>query len=207
MIAAWPPTRSASSAQFRGFAADDVERCIRAAPAGELAHRLGPFRVRCVIDRPGRAERLARSSFSSLDEVMIALAPAARASCRPKTDTPPVPSSSAVSPARRAVASKRPCQAVSAAQGRVAASSKERCSGNLMTPSPSSTTYSLSTPSAVPPKAASWASAKTGPVIQVWKKVLQTRSPGFTRVTRRRISTISPAPSESGIRGRGMPRM
>ena len=77
---------------------------------------------------------LARSSFSSLLEVMSTRAPASRANCSANSDTPPVPSVSTVSPAFNP-ASMRAFQAVTAAQGSVAASSKERWSGTATRPS------------------------------------------------------------------------
>src|SRR5437763_1370948 len=60
---------------------------------------------------------VARASLSSLDEVMMACRPAARASCSPSTETPPVPSSSTVSPGRMLLLdSKMAFQAVTPAQ-------------------------------------------------------------------------------------------
>ena len=64
-----------------------------------------------------------RPSFASLDDVTIVLAPIALQNCCAKTETPPVPSKTTVSPAITGLGSVKACQAVSAAQGRVAASS------------------------------------------------------------------------------------
>ncbi len=63
-----------------------------------------------------------RSSFSSEDEVAITVAPMARAICRAKMDTPPVPSTSTVSLAFSWPSTTRARQAVSPAVVRVAAS-------------------------------------------------------------------------------------
>ncbi len=68
-----------------------------------------------------------RSILASEDEVAITLAPTERANCRAKIETPPVPSTSTLWPAFSGrPATKRAFQAVRAAQGRQAASSKLR---------------------------------------------------------------------------------
>ncbi len=73
--------------------------------------------------------------------------PMACANCRPNTETPPVPCSSTVWPAIILPCSIMACHTVTAAQGKVAPSSSERCAGIFTTPSSSSTTYSASMPS------------------------------------------------------------
>src|SRR5690554_7857939 len=70
------------------------------------------------------------ASLSSELEVMITSAPRALANCSPKIETPPVPWHTTTSPARTEPDSASAFQAVSAAHGRVAASSKLRYSGN-----------------------------------------------------------------------------
>ena len=63
-----------------------------------------------------------RSSFSSEDEVAITTAPMARAICRAKIETPPVPSTSTMSPAFSWPSTTKARQAVSPAVVSVAAS-------------------------------------------------------------------------------------
>ena len=69
------------------------------------------------------------SSFSSEDDVAMTFAPDAAASWRPKIDTPPVPCTSTQSPPFSGVGPFRALYAVSAAHGRVDASSYVRWSG------------------------------------------------------------------------------
>jgi hypothetical protein len=95
----------------------------------------------------------ARSSFSSLDEVRITRAPAARANSRANVATPPVPRASTVSPGRTPQVSTSACQVVTAAQGSVAASSNERLGGIGTASRSSSSAYSASIPSAGEPRA------------------------------------------------------
>ncbi len=65
-----------------------------------------------------------RSILASDEEVAITRAPAARANCRAKIETPPVPWTSTLCPAFSGrPAPNRAFQAVSAAQGRQAAPS------------------------------------------------------------------------------------
>ena len=64
-----------------------------------------------------------RSSFSSDEEVEMTRAPAALANCSAKTETPPVPCVSTQSPGLIFASTISARQAVSAAQGSVAASS------------------------------------------------------------------------------------
>ena len=59
-----------------------------------------------------------------------------------KIETPPVPSVNTVSPALSLPSKTKACQAVTAAQGRVAASSNERCSGTETSPVSGRTTVS-----------------------------------------------------------------
>ena len=70
-----------------------------------------------------------RASFSSLLEVRKTVAPCILAKASAKTETPPVPRIAIVSPALMRAASTTASHAVSAAQGKVAASSKLRCAG------------------------------------------------------------------------------
>jgi hypothetical protein len=82
-----------------------------------------------------------RSSFAGVEEVAITRAPAALAICSASSETPPVPSTSTLAPARTAT-----CPIISAfhavtpAQGSVAASSKLRLAASGTTPRSGSTT-------------------------------------------------------------------
>ena len=86
---------------------------------------------------------------------MITSAPAATANCKAKIDTPPVPNKSTLSPAFMPPTSTRARQAVSAAQGRVAAAATSYPTGTGITPAADSTTCSARTPSRAPPRALS----------------------------------------------------
>src|SRR5690606_12602815 len=124
---------------------------------------------------------------------------AARANCSANMDTPPEPSTSTVAPGLSGGGvSIRPCHAVTAAQGSVAASSKDRCAGTCTASCSSSTAYSASIPSTGPPWVVGGGSLD-GPSTQPRKKVLATRSPCLKRVTSLPTSTTSPAPSERGM--------
>ncbi len=144
---------------------------------------------------------LARSSFSSDDEVTMTRAPASLANCSAKIETPPVPCTSTVSPAVSLPSTISPRQAVTAAQGSVAASSALQPAGALVTPSAVSAIASQATPSSAPPSAASRCGVGR-PAVQCGKKPGITRSPAFTRVTPSPTCSTTPAPSESGISGR-----
>jgi hypothetical protein len=77
-----------------------------------------------------------RAIFSSLDDVTMTRAAAAVANCSANVETPPVPSTSTVSPAVSGrPACIRACHAVTAAHGRHAASSYDRPSGIGSSPS------------------------------------------------------------------------
>ena len=93
-------------------------------------------------------------------------------------------------------------QAVSAAQGSVAAASSLRCAGARDTPCSDSTIYSAMVPSSGAPSEVSNFSRLGSPEIQPWKKLGQTRSPSATRLTPSPTSTTSPMPSHNTIRGR-----
>src|ERR1700724_1535271 len=126
---------------------------------------------------------LARASFSSLDDVMTTCRPIAWGSCSPKIETPPVPCIRTVWPAMTLPCSTKACHAVTAPQGNVAPSSTDRGAGIFTTPSSSSTTYSASMPSMLPPRALACTSGGASPPDQRWKKQPATLSPTFTRVT------------------------
>src|SRR4051794_38131858 len=143
----------------------------------------------------------ARCSLSSLDEVTITAAPASFANCSAKIDTPPVPCTKTVSPGRMRASSKSARQAVSAAQGNVAASSKVRLEGMRLTASASRSINSCSTPGRVPPSARRRLVAEAFPSIHDWKNIGHTRSPTATLVTPSPTRATSPAPSEKGIIG------
>src|SRR5262245_4100247 len=132
----------------------------------------------------------ARSSFASLDEVMIARAPAIFAICSAKIETPPVPSESTVSPAFN---TRGPCisafQTVTPAHGSVAACSYDKCGGNFSRPSAWNTQYSASVPSSGRPSASGGL-----PCVNV----ATTRSPALNCVTPAPTAATSPAPSDSG---------
>ena len=150
---------------------------------------------------------MACAILPSLDEVAITRAPAACANCNAKIETPPVPSTSTVSPTRNGRPAYSAFQAVTPAQGSVAPSSNDKWSGNRTSPSWLNTTYSASTPWIAPPSELAAYSGSISPPSQVCMKMPATRSPGFTRVTPGPISATSPAPSDSGTRsGSGAPR-
>src|SRR6185437_15179660 len=92
----------------------------------------------------------------------------------------------------------RPFHAVTAAQGRVAASSYEYPSGTFTSPSSERHTYSDSMPSSCPPRADEGACASGRPLSQRWKKAAATRSPLLKRVTPSPSEATSPAPSDKG---------
>ena len=106
------------------------------------------------------------SSFSSLDEVMMTRAPSRVAKESAIMETPPVPRSSTVSPALTRPCSTTLFHAVSAAQGRVAASAKERWEGVCTSPCSFSTTRSASMPSRGPPSALAMAAGVISPSTQ-----------------------------------------
>ncbi len=126
-----------------------------------------------------------------------------------------MPRHSTVSPALTALqpalpsAPVRACQAVTPAHGRQAASSSLRCSGTGTTAAAGTFIVSLSVPSRGPPRVVRTSSLRWGPAIHPWAKIGVTRRPGSTprapseRSTPAPRATISPTPSEQGIRGRG----
>jgi hypothetical protein len=89
---------------------------------GVRAHRRR--RRRAVELRPG-TNAFSRSAFSAVDVVAITRAPKIRANCRANTDAPPEPWVRTVSPAVTRRSRVRATHAVTAAHGKVAASSKE----------------------------------------------------------------------------------
>jgi hypothetical protein len=93
-------------------------------------------------------------------------------------------------------------QAVTAAQGSVAAASSPRCSGAATSPSSPSTIISAMTPSRGPPRVVAKIARAGAPPSQPWWKIGHTRWPTATRVTPGPTATTSPTPSETGIRGR-----
>jgi hypothetical protein len=74
-------------------------------------------------------------------------------------------------------------QAVTPAQGSVAASASVRWSGTGTTPRAGKTRWVASTPSSGPPSRPASRSAGGGPPSQFWKKAGATRSPGLRSVT------------------------
>jgi hypothetical protein len=123
----------------------------------------------------------ARSSFASLLEVMITRAPISFANWSAKSDTPPVPCVSTTSPGLTAPLTARAFQAVTAAQGKVAACSSVRCSGTRTSPSSCSATNSANMPSISPPSAVRALAGVSSPSSQPCMKQPATRSPRFTR--------------------------
>src|ERR1700694_3507177 len=142
-------------------------------------------------------------SFSSLLDVAITRAPVSLANCRANNDTPPLPSVTTVSPGFRRPSEIRACQAVTAAQGKVAASSNERCSGIFTSPFSCRTTDSANTPPIEAPIADFALLSVKSPSIQVCMKMPATRSPGLTLVTPSPTAATSPAQSEQGTIGSG----
>ena len=87
---------------------------------------------------------------------------------------PPVPCTSSVSPERIPPRVTRPCHAVTAAHGNVAASTDDRCAGTATSAPSGRTTYSASIPSAVlPPSAEAMYRALNGPEIQIGGRSLR----------------------------------
>ena len=116
-----PPTRMAPNDLREGAGAADLDHVIDAAAAGELHRRLLPVRRGLVVDGVGGAELL------RLGELVVArrgddrpACPSRGASCRPNTETPPVPCSSTVWPAISLPCSIMACHTVTrgAGQGR-----------------------------------------------------------------------------------------
>src|SRR5215471_17816839 len=146
------------------------------------------------------------SAFSSLEVVAIARAPQAFANCSANSETLPDPSVRTVSPALSRRAPMRAFQAVTPAQGSVAASSYVKWSGIRTSASSLRTMNSVIIPSSDPP---SWGaySQSMRPAIQRGNIDAATLSPTATRVTPGPISTTSPVPSEpittSGLTGSG----
>src|ERR1700687_1672434 len=143
-----------------------------------------------------------RSPFCALDVVAITRAPRSLASCSANNDTPPEPCVSTVSPARTPASAD---QAVTAAHGSVAASSKVRPGGANESASARPTLYSVSQPSRSDPYV-SWLGVR-GPPYQVGRNRLTTRSPTFNVETPGPTSSTSPGASEMatapGGRGNG----
>ncbi|MNV68292.1 hypothetical protein D3C71_1611310 [compost metagenome] len=147
----------------------------------------------------------ARSSLPALDDVTMARSPAALASCRPQTDTPPVPRNNAVCPALAPPATNSAFQAVTAAQGRVEACSSLNEAG-VATNAVSAKTRSVDrTPSVAAPGAIRVAAGVASPSIQSGKNAPITRSPGAKRVTALPTSITSPAASDAGMTGPDAP--
>src|SRR6266446_7195235 len=94
---------------------------------------------------------LSLSAFSAVEVVAITRAPKTRANCRAKTETPPEPCVKTVSPAVTRRCPVSATQAVTAAHGNVAASSKERWLGRCTSASSLNTAYSASIPSRLAP--------------------------------------------------------
>src|SRR3954447_15241320 len=118
-----------------------------------------------------------RASFSSDEEVAMTRAPAALAMASASSDTPPVPNMSTVRPGPTGLGPRISAfQAVTPAQGNVAASSNDRLSASGTTPYSGRTTYSLSMPGADGAPSAGPGLALGGPATQPWKNVPATRS-------------------------------
>src|ERR1700691_3231095 len=108
----------------------------------------------------------ARLIFLSLDDVLITRAPPALVNCKAAMETPPVPRQSTVSPGFTGLPETiRAFQAVTAAQGRVAACSNEIVFGLGTMPSSCRTMYSASVPSRGLPRAG--CRSVIGPEIQL----------------------------------------
>ena len=131
----------------------------------------------------------------------MARRPAALANCRPQIETPPVPSSSAVWPARARPATNSAFQAVTAAHGRVAACSSDSASGIATSECSEKTTSLASTPSLAAPGARAVLAGVGSPSIQSGRKAPMTRSPALKRVTPAPTASTSPAASEAGTTG------
>ena len=91
-------------------------------------------------------------------------------------------------------------QAVSAAQGRQAASSSLSESGTATSDAAGKRASSASVPSQPPPRSVPKCEGCSGPSSQPVKKLTITLSPGLTLSTPSPTATTSPAPSLSGIR-------
>ena len=78
-------------------------------------------------------------------------------------------------------------------------SSSVRKSGTLETPSWLNTCSSAPAPGMGLPRALVSFSTVARPEVQFWKKRVETRSPGFTRVTPSPTASTTPQPSENGV--------
>src|ERR1700730_965914 len=134
-----------------------------------------------------------RSPFRALDVVAITLAPRSLASCSANSDTLPEPCVRTVSRARTPA---RAAQAVTAVQGRDAASSKVRLGGASESASARTTLYSVSQPSRSEPYVSGL--GVRGPPYHVGRNLLTTRSPTFNVETPGPTTSTSPAASEMG---------
>ena len=123
----------------------------------------------------------------------VTRAPKAFANCTANNETPPDPNARTVSPAWRLRAPVRAFQAVTAAQGNVAASSNERWSRIRTSASSLRTINSVIMPSTDPPSCGAY-SQSMRPAIQRGNMAAATLSPIATRVTPEPIATTSPAP-------------
>jgi hypothetical protein len=101
----------------------NLDDAIDAAAIGQFARLLIPIRRLGVVDYLGGPSTLSRSAFSAVEVVAITLAPKSWANCSAKTETPPEPCVKTESPAVTRRCPVSATQAVTAAHGRVAASS------------------------------------------------------------------------------------
>ena len=149
----------------------------------------------------------ARSSLSSWLDVAITRAPARRANWSAKSETPPVPCTSTVSPGVTALADHQgmPGRDRGAGQGGRLLVRQVVGDGDqaLLREDPRLGQH------AVDRAAEGRGGASLGDLAasQPGMKAAATRSPGLNRVTPGPTSATSPAPSESGISGKGRLRL
>ena len=195
-----PPTRVAASA--RSIVAAPPTSTVRSTPSPSVRapHSRVQLGIGIVVDGLVGPERRQAAQRSALDDVTITRAPNSLANCSAKVDTPPAPCSSTVIPGSKGAAPHSACQAVTAAQGRVAPSAKLRCAGRSTASDWSTTTSSHITPWLAPPRPAAPGEGRNAPPSQSRLKVSAMRSPTVTRHTSGAASITSPAPSDPGIR-------
>ena len=128
------------------------------------------------------------------------MAPAALASCTANIDTPPVPWVSTTSPGLIWASTISARQAVSAAQGRVAAWVSDQPLGRRVKALAGMATYSAAKPSTWSPGTPISRSSCGRPATQPGKNVDSTWSPSLKAVTPSPTPTTSPAPSDIGTR-------
>src|SRR5260370_40959621 len=111
------------------------------------------------------------AALASLEVVAMTRAPSILANCNANSDTPPVPCVSTVEPGLTALYSTTAAQAVSAAQGKVAAASADKAPGRRSSAASETTSVCCTAPSPPgPPSAVASLTMSGVPAIQPGKK-------------------------------------